>query len=285
MSNRNSWLLIEDILESCGKILDYTENNTGFAATYVQRPIMNIFFQRDQMIATSKGVVIGRMHSPQRETESRIAEFCLNKIGVPVIGRIEGEDAYLEGGDFLPFFGSAFIGCGLRTTPEAIRQLMEEDLLGYDSLVVVKDHWLEQEQMHLDTYFNVIDRDLATMSQERLQAPRGSDRHLTVDVYQRQCPGSEYVRVIENGDFVKYLTDTLGMSVIPIAREDELNYANNYLTLSPRRIMAVAGQSQKLQDEFRRHSVNVTWVPLTNLIKGYGAAHCMTQGLEPDEVF
>ncbi len=25
MSDRNSWLLIEDILESCGKIFDYTE--------------------------------------------------------------------------------------------------------------------------------------------------------------------------------------------------------------------------------------------------------------------
>ncbi len=24
MSDRNSWLLVEDILESCGKILDYT---------------------------------------------------------------------------------------------------------------------------------------------------------------------------------------------------------------------------------------------------------------------
>ncbi len=266
-------------------VLDSTESNTGITATYIQYPLMNMLYMRDQMIATSKGIVIGRMNSPQRETECRIAQFCLDKIGVPVIAHIEGEDAYLEGGDFLQFFNSAFIGCGLRTTPAAIEQLMSRNLLGYDRLMVVKDNWLEQEQMHLDTYFNVIDRDLATLSEERYKAGPDSDRYLTVDVYERSAEGAPYLKIAENMDFVDYLKNTLGMTVIPIAREDELKFANNYLTIKPRHIMAVAGQSQKLQDELRSLGVNVVWVPLTNLIRGYGAAHCMTQILEPDEVF
>ncbi|MBQ0007575.1 MAG: amidinotransferase, partial [bacterium] len=65
--------------------------------------------------------------------------------------------------------------------------------------------------------------------------------------------------------------------IIKINRQDELHYANNYLTISPRHIMAVGGQSEELQKAFRDNNVTVEWVPLENLIQGYGAAHCMTQ--------
>ena len=65
----------------------------------------------------------------------------------------------------------------------------------------------------------------------------------------------------------------------PIKEEDELHYANNYLTIAPRHIMAVAGQSEELQQDFKRHGVKVEWIPLESLIDGYGAAHCMTQVL------
>lgn len=34
---------------------------------------MNLFYTRDQLITTAKGVVIGRMNSPQREKD---ATFC-----------------------------------------------------------------------------------------------------------------------------------------------------------------------------------------------------------------
>ena len=245
--------------------------------------MMNLFYMRDQMIATFKGIVIARMHSHQREVESCVAEFCLNKIGMPPIGRISGEGAYLEGGDFLPFGSSAFIGCGLRTTQKAIDQLMENDWLGTDKLIVVKDRWLQQEQMHLDTYFNCIDRDLVTLSANRYKAGPDSSQYVTVDVYERT--DGKYRKTVENVSFVEYLEKTLGVTVIPISRPDELNYANNYLTIAPRRIMVVADQSEALQKEFAKHNVNVTWIPLPNLTKGYGAAHCMTQILTTEEVF
>lgn len=44
--------------------------------------------------------------------------------------------------------------------------------------------------------------------------------------------------------------------------------------------MAVAGQSEALQQRFRDAGVTVEWVPLESLIDGYGAAHCMTQVLQ-----
>ncbi len=56
-----------------------------------------------------------------------------------------------------------------------------------------------------------------------------------------------------------------------------MHYANNFLTIAPRHIMAVAGQSEVLQQRFQEAKVTVEWIPLESLIDGYGAAHCMTQ--------
>ncbi len=265
-------------------VLSYTESNTGFAATYIQRPIMNIFFMRDQMISTAKGIVIGRMNSAQRQLECDIAEFCLHKIGFPPIHHIEGDDAYLEGGDFLPFGDYSFIGCGLRTTQSAVDQLMENDLLGTNKVVVVKDIWGEQEQMHLDTYFNIIDRDLCTLSEARYLAAKGDPQYLKIDIWERETPNEPYHKAFENISFVDFIEDELHMKIIPISRRDELTYANNFLTVAPRKIMAVAGQSVELQEDFKANYVDVTWVPLSNLIKGYGAAHCMTQIVDNGDV-
>ena len=75
-----------------------------------------------------------------------------------------------------------------------------------------------------------------------------------------------------------------GFQIIPIDVDDELHYANNFLTIAPRHIMAVGGQSEALQQRFREAGVTVEWIPLESLIDGYGAAHCMTQVLQR-EVF
>ena len=63
-----------------------------------------------------------------------------------------------------------------------------------------------------------------------------------------------------------------------------MHYANNFLTIAPRHIMAVAGQSETLQRRFQEAKVNVEWVHLESLIDGYGAAHCMTQVLKREKM-
>lgn len=251
--------------------------NTPYTAVYQLDPLMNLFYTRDQTITTAKGVVVGRMNSVQRRNEASVVEFCLRKLGMTPIGAIAGDEAFLEGGDFLPFGNMAFIGCGLRTTQAAIDQLMTNDWLGCDSLMVVRDHWRNQEQMHLDTYFNVIDRDLATLVENRFAADPQSEHYLTFDLYVRSSGG--YEKEISEGSLLEYLARDLGMTVIPISAADSRTYANNFLTIGAREIMAVDGQSGELQQTLKNLGVKVTWVPLPSLIKGYGAAHCMTQVL------
>lgn len=256
-------------------ILKKTAINTGVEAEYKMNPLMNTFFMRDQMISTSKGLVIGKMNSSQRSRECDLVEFALNRIGKKPIYRIQGDSAFLEGGDFIPMRDYAMIGCGLRTTPAAIQQLMDHDLLGKDTLVVVNDSWKSQIQMHLDTYCNVIDEDLFTMCSNRYHAKPGDKDFLTVDIYARSN-GSKYQLVKQGQSYLEFLAER-GIEIIPISPEDEDHFGNNFICLQGREIIMVAGQSENLQQQLREKGVKVHWAPLYNLTCGYGAAHCMTQ--------
>lgn len=270
--------LVDIIMLQPKIVLSPTQYNTGIKAEYILNPIMNMFYMRDQMITTAKGVVIARMNSTQREKECDVVQFCLDKIGMKPLFRISGEGVYLEGGDFIACGNSAFIGCGMRTTSKAIDQLMTNDLLGCDTLIVVKDRRFSQAEMHLDTYFNVIDRDLVTMSQKRMTNDKLSKDFLMSDIYVKAATG-KYIKVNTDVPFVEFLTKNRGMDIITISAEDQSRLANNFLTVSPRHIMAVDGQSEELCKKFADKKVTVNWLPLDNLRNGYGAAHCMTQVL------
>ena len=164
----------------------------------------------------------------------------------------------------------------MRTNIEAIKQIMSADAFGHDTIAVVNDHKWWQMQMHLDTYFNIIDKDLCTLVESRYLAKEGEPEWVTVDLYTRRCGEKEYALTQKDVPFV-YFLEQRGFTIIPIKPADELHYANNFLTIAPRHIMAVGNQSRELRQAFARHGVRVEWIPLETLIKGYGAAHCMTQ--------
>ena len=198
-------------------------------------------------------------------------------VGLKPILRIQDEGR-LEGGDYLPAGTLSFIGCGMRTNDEGIRQVMEADAFGHDTVVVVRDHKFWQMQMHLDTYFNIIDKDLCTLTSSRLNAQKDDPEYLTCDLWVRAPGTKKYTLLQKDRSFVEFLQDRF--EIIPIDSEDEMHYANNFLTIAPRHIMAVGGQSKALQQRFAEAGVKVEWIPLESLIDGYGAAHCMTQVLK-----
>ncbi len=258
--------------------LSKTDNNTGYEAQYLQNPLTNLYFTRDQSITTPRGHVICRMNSSQRAPETNIISLCYEHLGLKPILRIEG-DGRLEGGDYIPAGNISLIGCGMRTNDEGIRQLMEADAFGHDTVVVVRDHKLWQMQMHLDTHFNIIDRDLCTMVRSRYEAQPGDPEFNTCDIWARKPGTLEYSLWRQDQPFVEYIKSR-GFEIIPIDYDDEMHYANNFLTIAPRHIMAVGGQSEALQQRFQEAGVTVEWIPLESLIEGYGAAHCMTQVLQ-----
>lgn len=258
--------------------LSRTDNNTGYEAQYIQNPLMNLYFTRDQSITTPRGHIICNMNSSQRAPETRIINLCYEHLGLKPIFRVEGEGK-LEGGDYIPAGTISLIGCGMRTNDEGIRQLLEADAFGHDTVVVVRDHKFWQMQMHLDTHFNIIDRNLCTMVRSCLEAKPGQPEFNTCDIWVRKPGKVKYSLWKKDKPFVEYIKSR-GFTIIPIDYDDEMHYANNFLTIAPRHIMAVGGQSEELQQRFRDAGVTVEWIPLESLIDGYGAAHCMTQVLQ-----
>jgi len=153
------------------KVRLYTANtNTGLRATYKLSPVMNLYFCRDQMIATAKGVVIGKKNSPQRAAETRIMKFVLTKLNMTPVYDVAGKGR-LEGGDYFSAEDVAFIGQGLRTNSEGVKQLLINRVFGLPKVAVVKDAWRIQEEMHLDTYFNIFGPRLAVLVDLRMNLP------------------------------------------------------------------------------------------------------------------
>lgn len=267
--------LINVILTRPKIILHSTDANTGFSADYMIRPLMNLIFTRDSMLSTRKGMIIGRFHSPQRTSEHLVAEFCLHKLGVEPIFKMPTQgDAYLEGGDFVACGDISFLCYGMRTTWPAVEMLLDNDVFGTGTVVVVKDRLFSQAQMHLDTYFNMADDNLAVLCENRYNANAGDPEFLTVDVYTRT--DGKYVLSHTDEPFMKYL-ESRNIKVIPISEADGDTFGANILRVAPREIIAVSKKSAAYRSAMRRNGVKVHWVDLTHCTKGYGAAHCMTQ--------
>jgi arginine deiminase len=56
----------------------------------------------------------------------------------------------------------------------------------------VRDYKFWQMQMHLDTHFNIIDKDLCTMVRSRYEALPGSKEFNTCDIWARKPGTKEY---------------------------------------------------------------------------------------------
>ncbi len=80
-------------------------------------------FVYDPVLVTDAGVVVLRMGKDVRRGEEEALAACLERHGVPVLGRLEGE-ARAEGGDTLWLdHDTLAVGRGFRTNDEGVRQL------------------------------------------------------------------------------------------------------------------------------------------------------------------
>jgi arginine deiminase len=278
--------LVKIILQQPTVVLAVTGGlNTGYRASYTVNPVMNQYFMRDQVIVTARGMVLGKFNAPQRDAETAIVRFAYQKLGIAPIFEVSG-DARLEGGDFLPAGDVALLGQGLRTNAAAVAQLLDAQVFGTRRVLVVKDPWKNQAEMHLDTYFNLLGNRLAAMVDDRLDIedasgnvvqPANPLKKPLVDVY--ELDGGRYRQVIHDGDFQAYLKKTLGYELIPAPAGDQRKYGLNFLSVSDRKILAVDGVSATYKEQLAGAGIEATWMSFRDLSRGYGAAHCLTQVL------
>lgn len=241
---------------------------------YAFQPLCNLYFMRDQMIVTDKGVVLGRMSQDMRTREVEIARTLLERLRITPIYQVS--NGCLEGGDFMPAGDFAMIGVGYRTDRVAVDELLQHpEVWGYDEIAVVKDPQPRETQMHLDTYFNIVGRNLALIVQSRRNDP--SDKP-TVDTYKR-TPTGGYTADRQNVDFVTYVENEKGFNLVEILEEEQQRYGVNVLCVDDREIIGSQDVSDVYEQKFIDRSITYTLLDFSNIRLGYGSNHCMTQVL------
>ena len=276
----------------------------------LDRPLHNLYFMRDQQIATDRGMVTGKMATPERAFEVEFSRLSLDALGTSPVHRITR--GTLEGGDFIPAGEFALVGCGLRTDRSGIRDLLTGGC-SYPEIAVVHQpaHPLVPERdpmiaMHLDTFVNFAADGIAIASPVLLEESR-------VEVFRRK--NNEYVPFGLQGNLAGYLAEK-GFETIAITTLEQLCYASNFLCVrngvcitpdtaqlapavlhrlqekaaaDPARYSALLAQAEhdyqllRADAEFFPHKkavyangLEMTPVLMVNATGGYGGAHCMT---------
>jgi len=234
-------------------------------------PLMNLYFTRDQQIITDKGLVMGKMGRGVRQIEVEVMKYVFSKIGIVPIYQVTGSGV-LEGGDYIPVGDFALIGQGDRTNPDGIKQLLDNGVFGFDEIAVVKDPDPGQEQMHLDTYFNIVGDKLALVETSRVNSPK---RMPLVDVYSLQA--GRYVLSRSDVDFTDYIENEKQFNLIELDKNEQLRYGINVLCISDRNIITSNDVSGNYEGKLIRRNINFTALDFSNIRLGYGSNHCMTQ--------
>jgi arginine deiminase len=134
---------------------------------YSLRPLHNFFFMRDASMAINQKVLIGKMHSPVRDRETRIMEAIFNHHPVfstktinPVRFDNFDHNITIEGGDVLVARHDVLIiGTGIRTSSQGIDFILEQfQSRGNIKHIIVQELPDSPESfIHLDMVFTFLD--------------------------------------------------------------------------------------------------------------------------------
>lgn len=246
---------------------------TRFITRYEINP-PSPYYTRDPYITTREGVVITRLLLDKRRPENDIASHVLEALGITPLHRIEAPGT-LEGGDFIPCGDFVLQGQGLLTNAEGVRQCLEHRVYGRVEVAVVRDPRMNMDEMHLDTYFAMLDKDLAACVDTRLSG----DEAPAVDVYLPEGDETNYTHKLSRTlPFATYLQEK-GIRVIPFSKHEQDNFAANGLLIAPRKLIGVTRAGAAFEQRLRDAGVDTHFIPFDALTGGYGGPHCSSQVL------
>ena len=286
--------LVDVVLNNPTYKLRPTESNTFIEPALISfNPLGNLVFCRDQQITTAKGVVIGRARSNQRAGEHIIMEQVFKNLKSNLLGVLTekyDKNAFLEGGDYyVAEKDLSMLGVGLRTSMKGAEYLMENDFLGTRYLAVVYDKEdLDQQRMHLDTYFNFLnDKYVLVLDFDEVQKHYKNKKiERKVYLYDNKAKegiDSDDVKVTNSSgkyklvkiydkfyDFLK----SRKYELIKVKHKQQVDYMINFLNIGNNTIISV---NKELEKVAKKSGVNVIYMDFKPILNMYGAMHCITQ--------
>lgn len=278
--------LLEVIVNKPTCYIEPSKINTGLILSKVEiEPLGNLIYCRDQQIITSKGIIITNLNSKQRKRENEIIKLFYEQLEIKILGEILGEQR-LEGGDFMIIKEDlSLMGTGIRTNVQSGYYLMANDFLGTKRFGFVLDEFdLDQDRMHLDTIFNILNPEEVILLEMSTVKPKkydcsGNELDIRrkIALYERfdekKTYGNyEFVKIM---DFETFLIEE-GYRVIKVTHEQQCDYMINFLNIGGYNIIS----PNKDMDEFLKQNNSksiVQYVEFGEILKMYGAVHCATQ--------
>jgi len=282
--------LVDCVLTKPYFTLKKSKKNTFVETSKISfMPLGNLIYVRDPQIATQRGIVIGNSECTLRRTEKIVINKVLNNINAHVIGNMP-DKCYLEGGDFYTLRSDlAMLGIGIRSNFEAAKYLMENDLIGCDRLALCIDtDDLDQERMHLDTFFNVLgDKAVILLDFDDLSRIKGKTINRKIKIFSKKeeeilSKGSidnnyygDYSLVQEFDTIYKFL-DKYGFTYIKCTVAQQEEYIFNFLNIGDDKIIAI---NRELKDLIKKNNINLEVIELEfEAVKNlYGGVRCATQ--------
>jgi N-dimethylarginine dimethylaminohydrolase len=237
-------------------LTDVLADDPEALAYIARRP--NVTYTRDLAVVTDGGAVLMRMALKGRQGDQWVIERALQRLGVPILGRIE-PPGLIEGGGIQFLDGrTAIVSLCDRANEVAVRQLAEL-LLGQvlDEIIMVP---LPEGEIHIDGLLMLIDRDLALAYLPSL------DLYPSVIFRHGQSP--QYVWLPEE-------LSRRGVEFIEVTQEEAKRAEVNFIAVGPRRVVGYEW-ARRVAGEIERRGGQAWGIPGVELIKGNAGPHCMT---------
>ena len=287
--------LVDVVLNNPKYILAPTNLNTSIEPKLISfNPVGNLIFCRDQQITTKKGVVIGRTRSSQRAGEHIIMKQVFENLNSNILGILSkeyDENAFLEGGDFFVVKNDfSLLGVGLRTSMKGAAYLMEKDFLGTRYMAIIyDDEDMDQQRMHLDTYFNILSDDFAIVLDFNEVQKYYPNKKIGRKVYlfdneakssilsnNKNIPKEigKYKLINVYNEFYAFLEEKLKYKLIKVTHQQQIDYMINFLNIGNNEIISVNKDLKLLE---QKTIINIIYLEFNPILNMYGAMHCITQ--------
>ena len=266
------------------------------ADTFVLPPLPNTVFTRDSSAWIYGGVVLPPLYWYARRLEVvNVAavyrfhpdfadarfEFWYPPHGDDRRFAVEdfGHGASLEGGDIMPVGNrTVLVGMGERTTGRMVEHIARSLFAAQAADRVIACRMAQDRAyMHLDTVFNMVDRDAATIYPQVVDAMRVYSLRPSDD-------GKDVFDITEEEGLLEAVADAIGvrsLRAIPTGGDDfrasreQWDDANNVVALEPGVVVAYSKNSAT-NAALRAAGIEVLEVEGGELGKGRGGCHCMT---------
>lgn len=236
---------LANVYRQHGVTVHYVEN------TRPDRP--NAIYMRDLMFMTPEGAIVGRPAMASRRGEERFVAEALARLGVPIIKTINGDGVFEGACAMWVDRHTVILGTGSRTNASGASQV-EAELRNIGVTDVIRFQ-IPYGHAHLDGLMNIADRRVAL-------------------IFPWQTPY----------DVCRSLLDR-GFTLLEASSIEEVktSFGVNFVALEPGKVV-MPKNNPHCKAILEEAGVNVIEVDISELMKGWGAVHCMTAFLKRDPV-